>query len=180
MKTFQQKKELFNSINSKVKDSKMTVFTGYSEEGSKGLSVSDIQSLKKSLREIDGQYVVVKKTILEKVIKSMDSLDPKPEVSDLRGSLGLAFTSGDEAGTAKAIYNFSKSNPTLKLYGALYADKFINADQFIQLAKLPSREVMIGRFLGMLQYPISGFVNVLQGNIRKFVLTLKAIESNKS
>lgn len=178
MKTKQQKVDSLKQLEADLEGSKMTVFTSYAKEGEKGLSVAKMRELKKGLLAVHSKYTVVKKTILDRALKAGKVQDVNTQ--SLTGSLGLALGNGDEASTAKAVYSFSRTNPALKLFGALIGEKFIDAVQFVELAKLPAREVMIGRTVGMIKYPISGLVNVLQGNIRNLVLVLSAVNKSKS
>ncbi|MEX1064215.1 MAG: 50S ribosomal protein L10 [Candidatus Paceibacterota bacterium] len=173
MKTFQQKKEGLSKVKDKLSKSKITVFTTFSREGEKGLSVVDMRTFKKGLKDVEAEYLVEKKTLVDKALKD-DKKDV--DVFQFNGSMGVVFGYGDEATVAKSIYNFSKSNPALHFFGALFNDQFIDADKFSELAKLPSRDVMLGRTLGMMKYPLSGLVNVLQGNMRNLVLILANIK----
>ena len=201
MKTFKQKKDELAELEDKLGHSNMAVFTAYAKVGEKGLSVGKMRELKKSLSSVGAKYFVAKKSLIDKAIK--DCKIPDVDVFKFDGSLGMAFGTGDEALTAKTLSVFARGNTSLKLYGAIMGQNFtptplsgvsghertitpvrvwgfINASRFSELAKLPSREVMIARTLGMLQYPITGLITTLQGNIHKFLLTLKAIEQNKS
>ena len=200
MKTFKQKKDELAELSEKLDHANMAVFTAYAKVGEKGLSVGKMRELKKSLSSVGAKYFVAKKSLIDKAIKN--NKIPDVDVFKFDGSLGIAFGTGDEALTAKTLSVFARGNTSLKLYGAIMGQNFtptplsgtegqgrattpvrvwgfINAGRFLELAKLPSREVMIARTLGMIQYPITGLVNVLQGNIRKFLLTLRAIESKK-
>lgn len=156
----------------------MAIFTAYAKVGEKGLSVGKMRELKKSLSAVGAKYYVAKKSLIDKAVREHKIKDV--DVFKFDGSLGMALGTKDEALTAKTLSVFARANPSLKLYGAVMGQNFINASRFSELAKLPSREIMLGRTLGMIQYPITGLVTTLQGNIRKFLLTLKAIEQNKA
>ena len=63
--------------------------------------------------------------------------------------------------------------------GAIYEGKFINAEEAQKLAQLPSKEELYGKLVWLLNYPVSGFVNVLAGNLRKLLYALNAIKEKK-
>lgn len=177
MKTFKQKSEELTNLEDKLAKSKITVFTSFAREGEKGLQVSQMRELKKELTQKESEYVVGKKTLIDKALrmKHFDGVD----VFSFPGSMGVVFGYGDEVTTAKSLHTFAKKNPAIKFFGALFNGAFIDENRFTALAKLPSREVLISQMLGMMQYPISGLVNVLQGTIRNLVVVLNQITIKK-
>ena len=163
MKTFAQKKEELANLKEKIAKSKILIFTSFAREGEKGLDVAQMRNLKKDLKSSGSEYLVGKKTLLEKALK-----ESKKETGtfNYEGSLGVAFGYGDEQSVAKSIYGFAKKNPALKYFGAVWNGKFLDLTQFVEFAKLPSKEAMIARLLGMMKYPISALAVVL-GQISK-------------
>ncbi len=158
MKTKQQKHKSFKEIKDKLSKAKITVVTSFSQAGSKGLNVSMMKDLRKSLRPLDSEYEVTKKTVLDKALTS----DQKASrIFTNPGSIGVAYGYGDPFGVAKALYQFAKKNAALKLYGAYLGSEFLDEAQFLEMAKLPTKEVLIGRLVGMLSYPIRGLAVVL-------------------
>jgi len=61
----------------------------------------------------------------------------------------------------------------------ILGDKAISKEEVIALAKLPSKEEMLARFVGTINAPVSGFVNALAGNLRNLVQVLKAVSDSK-
>lgn len=117
-----------------------------------------MRELKIGLRNVKGEYLVEKKTILERALKeNKGGLD----VLQYQGSLGVVFGYGDEQSVAKSIYSFAKKNPMLKYFGAIWNGKFLDHVQFTEFAKLPTKEIMIAKLLGMMKYPLSALANVL-------------------
>lgn len=166
MKSKTQKKKELAELKDKLSKSKITIFTSFARAGEKGLKVSDIQALKKDLRAADSEYVVEKKTLLDKALVE----DSKGDIDVFKydGSLGVVFGYGEETAIAKSVYNFAKKNPALKYFGAIWSPsagsgqgRFMDLPEFTEFAKLPTRDVMIARFLGMLNYPLSGLAAVL-------------------
>ena len=83
------------------------------------------------------------------------------------GSVGLVLGDDDPYKVAKSVYEFSKKNPALHFWGAIMGGKFMDADMFLEVAKMPSREVLLGRLVAMLTYPVRGLAVVLNEVAKK-------------
>ncbi|KKS12604.1 MAG: hypothetical protein UU70_C0039G0004 [Candidatus Yanofskybacteria bacterium GW2011_GWA1_41_6] len=130
MKSRTQKKEELKSLQSKLPNSQITVFTSFARTGEKGLSVAQMTQLKRLLREIKSEYVVTKKTLVEMATKDMSG-DAVVDVYSMVGSLGLVVgpvkdkngvNSEESYGIAKKVYDFAKKNPALQFFGAIGND----------------------------------------------------------
>lgn len=150
MKTKQQKQASFKEIKEKLAKAKVAIFTSFAQAGTKGLNVAGMRELRKSLRPLDAEYTVEKKTIFNRVI------DQK-----LPGSLGVAYGYADPYAVAKALYQFAKKNVALKLFGGLAGDTILDEGMVKEMALMPSKEVLIGRLVGMLSYPMRSLAVVL-------------------
>ncbi len=158
MKTKKQKHDSFKAIKDKLTKAKITIVTSFSQAGSKGLNVSNMKELRKSLRPLNSEYEVTKKTVLDKALTSEQKAS---QIFLNQGSIGVAYGYGDPFGVAKALYQFAKKNTALKLYGAYLGSEFMDEAQLLEMAKLPSKEVLIGRLVGMLSYPMRSLAVVL-------------------
>ena len=67
----------------------------------------------------------------------------------------------------------------MEIKGGLVEGTVIDAEGVKALANLPSREILLARLLGSMQSPITGFVTVLQGNIRNLVYALDQVRQQK-
>jgi len=166
MKSKEQKKKELTELKEKLLRSKITIFTSFAREGEKGLTVGDMRNLKKDLRAANSEYVVEKKTLLDKALTE-DKKDI--DIFQYPGSMGIVFGYGDEMAIAKSVYNFAKKNPAMKYFGALWNGRFMDLTEFTEFAKLPTREVIIARLLGMMTYPVSALA-----------ITLDQISKNKN
>ena len=81
--------------------------------------------------------------------------------------------------SSNTVAEFAKEHKILTLKAGVVEGQVIDADGVKALASLPSREVLIAKLLGSMNAPITGMVNVLQGNIRNLVYTLDAIRAQK-
>jgi large subunit ribosomal protein L10 len=165
MKSKIQKTDELKSLKDKLPKSKITIFTSFSKAGEKGLSVAQMTQLKRMLRSLNSEYFVTKKTLIDIAVKdkNYDGLD----IYSMDGSIGIVMGQEDAFDIAKKVYEFSKKNPALHFWGAVLEDKFLGKDAFLEIAKLPSKEVLIGRLLGMLTYPMRGLAVALSEIAKK-------------
>jgi large subunit ribosomal protein L10 len=96
------------------------------------------------------------------------------------GHVALVFSYKDAALAAKKLTEFAKEHPGLKFLAGSLGVKPIGADEIKGLASLPGREVLLGRLLGSMSSPVSGFVRVLSGLPRNLVYALNAIKEVKA
>ena len=168
MKSKSKKIEELSELKNKLPKFEIIVFTSFSRAGEKGLSVAQMTELKRSLGPLGSEYIVTKKTLIDLTLRQAqgkqqyDGLD----VYGMDGSVGLVLGGSDSYVVAKSVYNFSKKNPALHFWGAIVDGKFIDTDAFLEIAKMPSREMLISRLVGMLTYPITGLCVVL-GEVSK-------------
>ena len=150
-------------MKERLPKSKVTIFTSFAKPGEKGLSVAQSTQLKRLLRASEGEYFVTKKTLMVRALKGYDGMD----VYAMGGSLGLVLGYGDPYDIAKKVYEFSRKNQQMEFYGAIMDGAFVPRDRFLEIAKLPSKEVLIGRLLGMITYPIRGLAVALSEIAKK-------------
>ena len=158
MKLKSQKKEELKKLKAKLPKSKITVFTTFSRAGEKGLSVAQMSELKKALRTMDAELLVTKKTLMDLALKDLKS---EANVYTMDGSVGLVLGSGDAYAISKKLYEFAKKNKALQFFGAIFENSFMDKEGFLEMAKMPSKEVLLGRLVGMLTYPMRGLAIVL-------------------
>ena len=172
MLTKNQKIELVKGLTEKIKVAKSAVFVDY-----KGLKVKDSTDLKKSLRAEGVHYVVVRKTLLDIALKNagIEGIS----IKGMEGQVAIAISNTDEVAAAKIIDIFAKTNENIKFLGGVLGTQIMSAAEVKALAKIPSKQQLLGQLVGTLNAPISGFVNVLAGNLRGLVQVLNAISEVK-
>jgi large subunit ribosomal protein L10 len=143
----------------------------------KGLTVAEITSLRRKLREVNAEFRVVKNTLIRLAAKDTDFA----AISDLfKGPTAVAFSHGDPVAMAKALKTFAQGSPKVTLKGGFLDGKALSTKDVEALAEVPSREVLLARLAGSLQSPIAGFVRVLAGPQQKLVYALEAIKGTKA
>ncbi len=172
-KNKEQKKEILRDLDEKIKNAKSIVFASFD-----ALGVKDNQELRKNLKKEKGEYYVSKKTLLGLAFKNNKLLDI--DVKSLPGKVATIFAYEDEISPAKVVFNFKKDKQgKIQFEGGILDGKFISKEEVENLATLPSKQELYAKVVGSLNAPISGFVNVLSGNLRSLVNVLKAIGDNK-
>ncbi|MFA6047572.1 MAG: 50S ribosomal protein L10 [Parcubacteria group bacterium] len=171
MQTRNQKKEIVKNLTKEIKDSKAVVFSDY-----KGLTVKDMTAMRKELHSQGVDLRVVKKTLINIALKDAGI---ELDAEKMEGQIALAISREDEVAAAKIIAKVAKANENLKIVSGILGKDVLGKDEVMALAKLPSKEELLAKFVGTINAPISGFVNVLAGNLRGLVNVLKAIGDSK-
>lgn len=173
-KSKEQKKQILDDISSKIKKSKSVVFAKFG-----ALNVKENEELRQKLRDENSEYLVAKKTLLGLAFdkQKIEGLNPK----EFEGRIAAIFGYEDEVAPAKILNDFKKENEDkIDLVAGILENKYLNTEEVIALAKLPSKQELYAKMVGSLNAPVSGFVNVLAGNLRGLMNVLKAIEEKKA
>ncbi|MFH1593626.1 MAG: 50S ribosomal protein L10 [Candidatus Omnitrophota bacterium] len=165
------KEKMVDEIVSRIAEHPDFVITSYM-----GSSTADLESLRKSLKKSASSYLVVKNSILKIVFDRIKLTD---EVAKIDGGMGLSFGGKDILSTCKALSAFAKACDKFKIKGAIVDGMSITPDKVNMLASLPSKEVLLSRVFAGMKNPVTGFVNVLSGVIRKFVCVVDAVKISK-
>lgn len=143
----------------------------------RGLKVSDMQSVRRTLRESGVQLHIAKNRLLKIAADEADRTELKPM---LTGPTALATIDGDEAAMAKALADaFRPYSRVVTMRGGMLGSVAIDASQLSRLATLPTREVLLAKIAGGMAAPMSGMANVLAANLRNFANVLNAVAEQK-
>lgn len=172
-KSRKEKEKIVKELVEDLNKTKSLILTDY-----QGLSVLDIQDLRNKIQGKEGDYKVVKNTLLKKALEKSELKNLKTE--ELSGPVALGFSFSDEVAAAKEIYTFAKSKELPRILGGILEGKYLDDKETLALAKLPSKEELLAKVVGSINAPISGFVNVLAGSLRGLVSVLNNIKEAKS
>ena len=158
-------------VKERLQNAKSIVLIDY-----KGINIEEVDELRNRMRNAEVDYFISKNTFIKLALNELgiSELD-----SQLVGSTAIATTTIDEVAPARELAKFrkeimeDKDFPNFKL--GLVDGKVMEASELEQLAKLPSKEVLISMILQGFNAPVTGFVGVLNGILRKFVYTVDAI-----
>ncbi|MGC8603203.1 MAG: 50S ribosomal protein L10 [Desulfomonilaceae bacterium] len=143
-----------------------------------GLTVSEMNSLRSEVRMRGGSLKVLKNTLVRLAYKGTEVECLGPDIVGPRAAIWTR--DGDSAPMlAKTLVDFAKTHPNLGLVKGELQGQVFESSELEALAKLPSKEALLGRFLGTMIAPVSAFVGTLAAVPRSLVTVLKAIEEKK-
>ncbi len=172
-KTRAQKKDIVAKITDRLKRMKGAAFSQAS-----GYTMEDADKLRAKAAEKNVDVFVAKKTLLAIAAKEAGIEGLVRDTVD--GSILVAVSYGDEVAAAKLLKELAKEKETIKLLAGVLENKMVSESEVKRLADLPSKEQLLGQLVGTLNAPVSGFVNVLAGNLRGLVTVLKAVQEKKA
>ncbi len=171
-KSRQVKTDSLNDLSSHLRTAKSVVFANF-----QGLKVKETEELRKKCRAENVYFVATKKTLLA---KALTEAGLTADVKHFEGGVAAIFGMNDEVAPAQLTAEFAKTHEVVKLFGGILEGHFIDSAKVNALAKLPNKQQLLGQLVGTLNAPVSGFVNVLAGNLRGLVGVLNNIKEAKA
>lgn len=166
------KKEILQDLIAKMKEAKGIVLTGY-----QGMNASQINNLRNELKENKVEFKVIKNTLLE---RASEELDARDLTKDLIGCTAIAFSYDDGVALARLLKEYFKKNKIeLKVKSALIEGKIFNPEKIMEIASLPSKDILIAQMVNGIKYPLYSLVFILQGPVRGLIYTLEAVKKQK-
>jgi large subunit ribosomal protein L10 len=164
-----KKNALVAEMSETLASAKMTVFAQY-----QGLSVADVQELRRAAREAGVTIKVVKNRLVRVAMSSIDTYKDT-DTSALNGQLLYAISTDDEVAPAQVLNAFAKTHPALQFAGAFSGEgAVLSADEVKALAGLPSKNQLIGEVVAQLLSPVNDVTNALSGNLHALLDGVKA------
>ncbi len=167
----EQKEQIVENLKEKLNKAGGLVLTDYH-----GLSVSQMQELKKELKGADAEFTVAKNTLISRASKQSGTSIPQ---ENLEGPTAILFSFGDPIAPIKKLAEFIKKYelPSIKL--GFLEGRQLTKEAVVELSRIPSRNELYTNVVVLLNSPISGLVNILNGNIRNLVYALEQIKNTK-
>lgn len=167
-----EKTAVIEQIKARVEAAPFAVVTDF-----KGMTVEELTILREKLRQAGGEFYVVKNT-LARLAFTGTSHESIKDMFKENSAIALGFE--DPVAVAKALSEFAKSSKLFTLKHGSFQGKIISSAQVDDLAKLPSKEVLLGQMLGTMNAVPTNFVSLLANTIRPLLYALKAIEEKKA
>jgi large subunit ribosomal protein L10 len=164
-----QKIERVAGLKEQIEGSSALLLTEY-----RGLSVSEITELRRSLREGGARFAVIKNTLMRLALEGTDAAGLE---SLFGGPSAVAFVRDDPVAAAKSVTAASKKFPTLVLKGGFVEGRVLSADQAKALADLDSREVMLSELAGLMKTELTRAAGTLQAAQARFLSLLEAFKA---
>ncbi|MFH1990674.1 MAG: 50S ribosomal protein L10 [Patescibacteria group bacterium] len=169
----EQKSNILKDLTDKFGRAKAAILVDFNK-----LSVSKAMELRCNLKSINAEYKVAKKTLINRVLRAGNFEDAK--IDDFKTQVGVIFSYDNPVTVANSIWKFSRINEALKILGGFLELNWQGKDNIVALAKLPSREILLGQVVRVIASPLSGLATVLSGNMRNLVGVLNNIRSKNN
>jgi len=166
-----QKEQDVAELAEKFKRANIGILTDF-----QGLNVEQITDLRRKLREAQGEYRVVKNTLMRLAAKDTGI---EPLLAQVQGSCAVALSYADPVATAKVVSDFAAKQDKLRIKSGVLQGRLLQGAEVEQLAKIPPREVLLAQLLGVLVAVPTSLVRVLNAIPAKMVYALAAIRDDK-
>jgi large subunit ribosomal protein L10 len=167
-----EKVAIVEELKGRFKSAQAVLVTEY-----RGLKVTDLEEIRRKLRDTGGEYKVFKNTLV-RIAADQSGLAELDQL--LVGPTGLTFVSGDVAEVAKSLRDLSKAKPALVIKGGVLSGKPIGAQAALALADLPSRDALLSQIAGVMAAPMRDFAGLLKALPQNFAYALSALVEKKS
>ncbi len=162
-----EKKSIAAELDERISGALYMILADYA-----GMDMPQTTELKKNLRDNDASFNVVNNRMLNRALDGQAT-------EMLKGQTALIYGAGDVVEVAKVIKKFAAANQKLAVRGGFLEGKAISGQDVVELAKLPSKDVMRAVLLGTLQAPCSQLVGVLDQKVASLVYVLDAVKTKK-
>lgn len=157
-KTREQKSAVLDRLVKAFKGAKSVAFANY-----QGITVAQVDELRKKAREAKVDYMVAKKTLFTRAAKDAGyDLDTK----QFPGMIGAAFGTEDEIAPAKVLGDMTKTTPIV-LVGGIFDGAPVAKEHVVALSKLPGKKELLGMLVGTLNGIPAAFVRALNAIAEK-------------
>lgn len=167
-----RKADAVTKLTNKLGKAKAFFLTDY-----RGLTHQQLETLKKSLKKVEGEFLVAKNTLLKIALK--DNSAKQDFEKELKNPTATLFAYGDEIAAIKELANFIKTTQLPKIKIGLFGGKLATEADFTKLASLPTRDVLLATLAIRLKGPIYGLHYALNWNLQRLVVALNNIKSKK-
>ena len=167
------KVELLAELKEKLGSCTSVMFAHYI-----GMKVADVSELRRTLKGAKAEMKVGKKTLMQIASKELNL----PSISDdmLDGPVACIFSFGDPLSGAQIAFKFAKDHPQVELIGGIFEGKLMTKEQANAFARIPSRDVLLTMFVGMLRSPLQSFASMCASPLSSFARSLSEIAKKKS
>ena len=165
-----EKVAVVDEVRERFAGSEAALLTEY-----RGIDVTDMQTLRRSLRAAGGDYKIYKNTLVRFAVRELGL-----EIEDLlTGPTAIAFVpadgSGDPVTVAKTLRDFARGNPHLVVKGGVLGGDILSEVEAKALADIAPREELLAQLAGLMAAPMQQFAGLLQAVPRDFAYGLQAL-----
>lgn len=170
--TRREKEQTLGELEGKFKKAQAAILADF-----RGLTVAEMNLLRKMARESGVEFEVVKNTLAHLAARraGIEGLEQL-----LVGPTGVAFGYEDPVAPAKVIARFGREKKDIPFKGGYLPGRILTVGDVKRLASLPGRDELVAQVLGTLQAPIAGLQRVLVGNIRGLAIALSRVADKRA
>jgi large subunit ribosomal protein L10 len=171
-KVLEKKKAMVAALAEKLRNASSGVLVDY-----KGVNVAEDTKLRADMRNAGVEYNVYKNTLIRLAAKEagLEGLEPY-----LKGTTAIALSLSDVVAPAKIVSEYAKKfQNRFNIKAGFVEGRIAGLEEVKTLAELPPKETLISMVLAGFNAPVTGFVNVLNANLRGLAIALNAIREKK-
>ena len=170
-----QKKEVIADVQARVGEKPQLLFCDFT-----GTNVTDLQSLRRKLREVGSDLKAAKKTLLSLAFADTEATKAV-DITQWENAVSVVFAPEGEVEAAKILHEFAKDHEeTFQLLGGLFEGNVLDQAAVVSLAQTPGRQELYGQLVGLLNAVPTNFVRVLNAAQRDFVIVINQIAEQKA
>jgi len=166
------RERIVEDLKEKITESQGCFFIGFSKVGA-----FSFNQLRNDLTKVGSKVFITKNSLFKRAFKDLSWQDSE-DILDAETGAVLVYDK-DVVKTCKILVDFAKENEVLQVKGATIGDKKIDPNEVKAMAKLPSKEVLLGIAVSTLAAPISGMMSCLNQVILKFLWAVEEIKKKK-
>ena len=149
-----QKQIIIDEIKEKLDGAQAAVVIDYM-----GITVAEADAMRKKLREANVDYTVYKNTLVKRAIEGTEFAG-LAEV--LEGPSAIAISKEDATAPARVLNEVIKEYKKMEFKAGVVEGNFCTKEEVQAVADIPSRDVLIAKFMGSIQSPVSKAVRTFQ------------------
>ena len=154
-----QKQAIVADLAEQLKNSPAGVVVNY-----QGITVDADTKMRKALREAGVKYMVMKNSLTGRACDEVGMGDMKQY---LTGMTAIAIGTTDPVAPAKVLKEYAEKIESFQILAGYLDGAVVDADTVNKLADIPSKEVLIAKFLGSIKSPLYNLAYALQAVIDK-------------
>ena len=167
----EDKKKIVQDLNDRFSKAAVVIVTDY-----KGLDVAAINDLRRRLRKEEVEYQVVKNSLM---VRASQETDVALIKETFKGPSAVAMSYSDPIAPAKVLTEFAKDHKVFEIKVGVMDGKILELNEIRALSALPSREVLLGTFVSVLNNVPTAFVRTIAEIPRRLLNVLQAIKDQK-
>ncbi|MBK8552713.1 MAG: 50S ribosomal protein L10 [Ignavibacteria bacterium] len=173
----EQKAESVKEIKELIESSEAMYFMDFA-----GLTVENVNDLRKEFYKSDIKYKVVKNTLTTRALKDSEKYSKHVEALSelLHGPTGIVFAYKNPAAPAKILKKFADKIDKPKLKIAVVENEIYDSKQLNSLASLPTKEEVISGILGSLNSPASGIVGSINAAMSDLFSVIEEVAKKRA